>query len=142
MGGNCINNTNEIILTYSTRRPQDGYPTPNETSLYYTRPGRSNEKLDTDGIYIPIDRIVRQRGLPDVKGPVAVKFASYQSFTVTQEGKYYVLDSMNWGVFKQNEYGCPSLWPLRVCWPIPSLTSIEIQKNYESVCNACYPNCP
>ncbi|PSB41638.1 hypothetical protein C7B80_30075 [Cyanosarcina cf. burmensis CCALA 770] len=128
----CSNSTGEVILVYGDKSPQS--PQDKDNALYRLPPGRKTPPgWDCDGVYVPNDRIAGQTTLPDIQGPVAIKTGLGVvdiSYEITREGNRYILPP-NQGAFKPSDYGCPTQYPIRVCWDIPNITQSQFNSFLE-----------
>ncbi len=120
--GRCINKTGETILVYGPKSPST--PQDKDNALYKLPTNKKTpDNWDCDGIYVPNDRIAKQAIMPDIPGPVAVKYINIINFEIHKEDNKYVIPP-NQGTFKPSEIQCPTpqdLLPNVVCWDIPDI---------------------
>lgn len=99
LNGTIVNETQEVLMVYGGEG-QGGF----HNSIVPLHTGqRTAEEFECDGFFLPSDRIVGQVFDTAKQGPAAVKIKNYQTMKVTQDGNFYLLDSHNWGLYRQGE---------------------------------------
>lgn len=105
LNGTIFNETQEVLMVFGGEA-QGGF----DNSIVSLQPGQHTvDGFDCDGFYLPSDRTVGQIVDTAKQGPAAVKIKDYQTMKVTQDGNFYVLDTHNWGVYRQGELN----WDIR-----------------------------
>lgn len=107
------NSTSEIIIVYGSRRETEGGNYDN--SWYVLHPGKTiPDNWECDGFFVPNDRTFRQENGETVNGPVAVKYGSSATVSITQNGNQYVANGThNEGVFRPSE----------IDWSVPNFSA-------------------
>lgn len=111
------NTTAEKILVYGPPRATDGGNY--DTSWYVLHPGAATPKSwECRGFFVPKDRSFSSESGSTAQGPVAIKYNTGKSITLTSTGSQYIAKgNTDDGTFHQSE----------INWPIPDFSCEDCQ---------------